>query len=144
MPDITLTSDVIVGFPGETNEEFLDTLDVVRQVEFDSLYTFLFSPREGTPAAAMEDVLSHEEKQKNFQTLVDLQNQISKKKNDAYVGKTVSVLVDGVSKNNEEMLAGRTEGNKIVNFRAKAAQPGQIVPVKITKAQTWALIGEEI
>ena len=143
MPDITLTSDVIVGFPGETNEEFLDTLDVIRQVEFDSLYTFLFSPREGTPAAKMEDVLSHEEKQKNFQTLVDLQNQISKKKNDVYVGRTVAVLVDGVSKNNSRMMAGRTEGNKIVNFAAKGAEPGQIIPVRITKAQTWALIGEE-
>lgn len=144
MPNITLTSDVIVGFPGETNEEFLDTLDVIRQVEFDSLYTFIFSPREGTPAAKMEDVLSREEKQKNFQTLVDLQNQISKKKNDAYVGKTVAILVDGISKNNPEMMAGRTEGNKIVNFEAKTAKPGQIVPVKITKAQTWALIGEEV
>ncbi len=144
IPDITLTSDVIVGFPGETNEEFQDTLALVRQVEFDSLYTFVFSPREGTPAATMEDVLSPEEKQKNFQMLVDLQNQISKRKNDAYVGKTIEVLVDGVSKNNDNMMAGRTEGNKIVNFQAKAAKPGQFVFVRITKAQTWSLIGEEI
>ncbi len=144
MPDITLTSDVIVGFPGETTEEFEDTLSLVQQVEFDSLYTFIFSPREGTPAARMEDVLTPEEKSVNFRRLVDLQNEISKKKNEAYVGKTVEILVDGVSKNNEQMMAGRTEGNKIVNFKAKTAQPGKLISVRITEAQTWALIGEEV
>lgn len=107
IPDISLSTDIIVGFPTETNEDFLDTLDVLRKAEFDSVFSFIYSKREGTPAAKMDFVLTEEEIKKNFDKLLEVQNEISKKKNDAYLGKTYTVLVDGVSKNNDEMLSGR-------------------------------------
>ncbi|MBQ4109772.1 MAG: tRNA (N6-isopentenyl adenosine(37)-C2)-methylthiotransferase MiaB [Clostridia bacterium] len=144
MPGVALTSDVIVGFPNETREDFLQTVELVREVRFDSLFTFIFSPREGTPAAKMTDLISDKEKHKNFEMLLGVQNEISKEINDSYVGKTYEILVDGVSKNNPEMMAGRTRTNKIVNFTSKGAKQGDLVNVKVTKSQTWALIGEEI
>lgn len=142
IPGIALTSDVIVGFPGETNEDFEETLDLVRKVEFDSLFTFIYSPRKGTPAEKMEDVLSEEEKQANFQKLLEVQNEISKKINDGYIGKTVEVLVEGYSKNNDKMLTGRTRTGKIVNFPGTEEMINTFVNVKINEAQTWSLIGE--
>jgi len=142
IPDIYLSSDVIVGFPSETNEEFLDTIEVLKEVEFDMIFSFIYSKREGTPAAKMDFVLSEEEIHDNFNTLLEVQNEISKKKNDAYVGRVCSVLVDGVSKNNAEMLSGRTDSSKIVNFKGDASLKGQYVDVKITEAHTWSLNGE--
>ncbi len=144
IPGIALSSDVIVGFPNETYENFKDTLDLVEKVRFDTLFTFIYSKRPGTPAAKMEDSVTDEEKHKNFEELLALQNKISREINDSYVGKIYEVLVEGVSKNNPDMMSGRTDTNKIVNFASKTASEGELVKVKITSAQTWALLGEEI
>ena len=142
IPDIYLSSDVIVGFPTETNEEFLDTLEVLKEVEFDMIFSFIYSKREGTPAAKMDFVLSEEEIHRNFNTLLEVQNEISKRKNDAYVGRVCSVLVEGESKNNPQMLSGRTDSSKIVNFKGDSSLKGKYVNVKITQAHTWSLNGE--
>ncbi len=142
IPDISLSTDIIVGFPTETNEDFSDTLDVLRKVEFDSVFSFIYSRRVGTPAAKLEFCLTPDEIHKNFDTLLEVQNEISKRKNDAYVGNTYTVLVDGVSKNNPEMLSGRTDSSKIVNFRGDASLKGKYVKVKVTEAHTWSLNGE--
>lgn len=141
IPNIALTSDIIVGFPGESNEDFEETLDIVRKVEFDTLFTFIYSPRKGTPAEKMEDVLTKEEKQKNFQKLLDVQNEISLKINKQYLNKTFEVLVEGSSKNNEQMMTGRTRTGKIVNFPGDKSMIGKLVNVKITEVQTWSLTG---
>lgn len=142
MPDIVLTSDVIVGFPGETNEDFEGTMDILRQVEYDMIFSFIYSKRKGTPAAEMEDCLTPEEKHRNFERMVEFQNEISKKKNDAYFGRIEKVLVEGESKTNPEFLSGRTDGGKIVNFRGDSRLIGEIVDVKITEVKTWSLLGE--
>jgi len=142
IPDISLSTDVIVGFPTETKEEFLDTLDVLRKVEFDNIFSFIYSRREGTPAAKLDFVLTEEEIHNNFDKLLEVQNEISKKKNDRYVGKIVTVLVDGESKNNKNTLSGRTDTGKIVNFKGDKALTGKYVEVKITEAHTWSLNGE--
>jgi len=136
-----LTTDVIVGFPTETTEDFKETLDVLRQVEYDQIFSFIYSRREGTPAAKLDFVLSEEEIHKNFNELLEVQNEISKRKNDAYVGRTVRVLVDGISKNNPEMLSGRTDTSKIVNFKGDKSLTGKYVEVKIVEAHTWSLNG---
>ena len=141
IPHIVLTSDIIVGFPGETREEFLQTLSLVEEVEYDALFTFLFSPRPGTPAAALPDPVSPEEKQRNFQELVDAQNRISAKKHAAYVGTVQQVLVDGVSGDPEHPLTGRTPGGRLVHLTGDAGPVGSLIPVKITGSSTWALFG---
>ena len=142
IPDIVLTSDVIVGFPGETTGEFEDTLRVLEEVRFDALFTFIYSPREGTPAARMPDPLSKEEKAANFQRLVDLQNAISAEKQAAYVGKTMRCLVDVLSDDPRHNLNARTPGGRLVHFSGDEALLGQFVDLKITGASTWALFGE--
>lgn len=142
IPDIALSTDIIVGFPTETNEDFLDTLDVLKKAEFDSVFSFIYSRRVGTPAAKLDFVLTEEEIKKNFDKLLEVQNEISKKKNDAYLGNVYKVLVDGVSKNNGETLSGRTDTAKIVNFRGDKSLCGKYVNVKITEAHTWSLNGE--
>lgn len=144
IPDVVLTSDVIVGFPGETNEEFLDTLRLVEKVRFDSLFTFIYSKRSGTPAANMPDVLTAEEKQANFEKLLSLQNQISREINESYDGKIVEVLAEGHSKTDLSMQSGRTEGGKVVNFKAPLDCTGQFVKVKIDDVKTWSLNGRII
>ncbi len=144
IPNISISTDIIVGFPTETNEDFLDTLDVLRKVEFDSVFSFIYSRREGTPAAKLDFVLTDDEIHKNFNTLLEVQNEISKRKNDAYLGRICEVLVDGVSKNNDEMLSGRTDTAKIVNFKGDKSLKGKYVNVKITEAHTWSLNGELI
>ncbi len=144
MPEIVLTTDIIVGFPGETNEDFEETMSILKEVEYDMIFSFIYSKRKGTPAAEMEDCLSPEEKHRNFERMVAFQNEISKRKNDAYFGRTEKVLVEGHSKTNPEFLCGRTEGGKIVNFRGDAALTGEMVDVKITEVKTWSLIGEII
>lgn len=142
MPDITLTSDIIVGFPGEGREEFSDTLSLLERVRFDTIYSFIFSKRQGTPACDMADVIPEEEKKQNFNDLLEIQNQISYEKNKRLTGKTLKVLTEGESKTNSEYLTGRTEGNKIVNFKGDKALAGNIIDVKIKNAKTWNLEGE--
>ncbi len=141
IPDISLSTDVIVGFPTETYEDFEETLDVLRKVEFDNIFSFIYSRREGTPAAKLDFVLSEEEIHKNFDRLLEVQNEISKRKNDAYVGTTQRVLVDGASKNNPKMLSGRCDSSKVVNFEGDKSLIGEYVEVIITEAKTWSLNG---
>ena len=144
IPDIVLTSDIIVGFPGETTEEFEDTMAVLREVEFDALFTFIYSPREGTPAAKMPDPLSKEEKAANFQRLVDLQNEISARKQAAYVGRTLRCLVDVESEDPRHNLNARTAGGRLVHFTGDTALLGRYIDLRITSASTWALFGETV
>ncbi len=141
-PDIALTTDIIVGFPGESDEDFEKTLEVVKRVEYDSVYTFIFSPRKGTPAYSMPNQIPDEIKKARFERLNDLQNDISRRKNEAMIGKIVRVLVDGKSKNNEKIYTSRTESNKIVHFESQEDYTGKFINIKITRADTFALYGE--
>ena len=142
IPDIVLTSDIIVGFPGETAEEFEDTLRVLEEVRFDALFTFIYSPRPGTPAAEMDDPMPREEKLANFNRLTALQDSISEEKHAAYVGKTVRCLMDGLSDDERYDLTARTPGNRLVRVVGDPAALGQFRDVKITGANKWSLFGE--
>ena len=142
IPDIVLTSDVIVGFPGETTEEFEDTLKVLEEVRFDALFTFIFSPRTGTPAASMDDPMSKEEKLANFNRLTALQDAISEEKHAAYIGKTVRCLIDGLCDDERYDLTARTPGNRLVRVVGDEGALGQFREVKITDANKWSLFGE--
>jgi tRNA-2-methylthio-N6-dimethylallyladenosine synthase len=144
MPDVAFTTDIIVGFPNETDEQFEDTLSLYREVGYDSAYTFIYSPREGTPAAKMVDNVPLEVKKERLQRLNAVVNETAAKKNKAFIGKVVDVLVEGTSKNNEDVLAGYTTKSKLVNFRGPKSAIGKIVQVKITDAKTWSLNGEMI
>lgn len=144
IPGIVLTTDIIVGFPGETNEDFEETMTLLSEVEYDLIFSFIYSKRKGTPAAEMPDVLTDEEKHQNFDRMIELQNVISKKKNDEYMGRVEEVLVEGKSKTNPEFLSGRTSGGKIVNFKGDVSLVGSIVKVKINETKTWSLGGEII
>ena len=144
MPEIVLTTDIIVGFPGETDADFAETVSLLKEVEYDTIFSFIYSKRNGTPAAKMPDVMDEVQKHQNFEAMLAVQNEISRRKNDAYLGRTETVLVEGFSKNNRETLTGRTEGGKVVNFPGEKEQIGQMVKVKITKTQTWSLFGEMI
>ena len=141
IPDVVLTSDVIVGFPGETTEEFEDTLKVLEAVRFDALFTFIFSPRPGTPAADMDDPMPREEKLRNFNRLVALQDQISEEKHRAYIGKTVRCLMDGESGDPDYPLTGRTPGNRLVRAAGPVSAVGTFAQVEITGANKWSLFG---
>ncbi len=142
MPHLALSTDIIVGFPGETDEEFEDTLKLLRRVQFDNVYSFLYSKREGTAASKLPDPNSHEVKQKRFERLLEVQNEIALELNQAYEGKIYDVLVEGVSKTNPDCMTGRTDTNKIVNFPGNESMVGRFIPVRITKAHTWSLNGE--
>ena len=142
IPNIVLTSDVIVGFPGETTPEFEDTLSLVEQVRFDALFTFIYSPRKGTPAAEMEDPMSKEEKSANFNRLVEAQNRISLEKHQAYIGTVQRCLVDSVSEDSRNNLNARTPGGRLVHLNGDLSLLGQFVDVKITGCSTWALFGQ--
>jgi len=144
MPDLVLTSDVIIGFPGETEEEAMDTVSLVEEVEFDALFTFIFSPRPGTKAAEMPDPVDRREKQKWFDKLLDVQNGISARLHADYIGKTVRVLVDGKSDDEQFPLSSRTEGNRLVRLTGDETLIGQFIDVKVTDSNTWALYGEPI
>ena len=139
MPDLVLTSDVIVGFPGETAEEFEETMTLIEEVRYDSLFTFIFSPRIGTPAAQMEDPTPKAEKNQRFDRLCDLQNKISEQIHEGYVGKTFRCLVDGTDK---DMLTARTEGGRLVRFVGCESLIGTYQNLKITGSTTWSLTGE--
>ena len=141
MPDLVLTSDVIVGFPGETEEEFEETISLIEQVRYDSLFTFIFSPRAGTPAASMEDPTPKEEKNRRFDKLCAVQNAISEQIHKDYIGKVMTCLVDGTDK---EFLTARTEGGRLVRFLGDAALIGSYARITITGATTWSLTGEMV
>ena len=141
VPEITLSTDIIVGFPGETDEDFEQTLSLVEQVRYDSAYTFIYSKRVGTPAATREDQVPEEIVKARFDRLLALQNSIGRAINDDLVGSSVEVLCEGPSRTNEDRLTGRTEGNKIVNFIGDGNLRGKMVRVHIEHAQTWSLEG---
>jgi tRNA-2-methylthio-N6-dimethylallyladenosine synthase len=142
VPGIAVTTDIIVGFPTETEADFLETLDLVEKAEFEGAFTFVFSKREGTPAALFEDDTPEEIKKQRLYILNERVNQGYLKGNERFVGKIVKVLVDGVSKYDDEVLAGYTEHNKLVNFKGDPSLIGQIVNVRVTLAKTWFLMGE--
>jgi tRNA-2-methylthio-N6-dimethylallyladenosine synthase len=144
MPDLVLTTDIIVGFPGETDEEFEDTLRLAEEVRYDAMFTFIFSPRVGTPAAKLPDPATREEKQKRFDRLLEVANGISAEKHRAYVGKTLRVLVDGVSGDPRHPLSSRTDGGRLVHLLGGEDLIGRYVQARITNSTTWALFGEVV
>ena len=139
MPELVLTSDVIVGFPGETEEEFEETVSLIEQVHYDSLFTFIFSPRTGTPAASMEDPTPKAEKNRRFDKLCAVQNAISEEIHSAYIGKRLRCLVDG---RDGEHLTARTEGGRLVRFAGEDSLIGSFRSIEITGATTWSLTGK--
>ena len=140
MPELVFTSDVIVGFPGETEAEFEETVSLIEQVRYDALFTFIYSPRPGTPAAKLPDPTPKEEKNRRFDRLLAVQNAISEEKHRAYVGKTLRVLVDG---RDGELLTARTDGGRLVRLEGPDGLIGRFVNVTITGATTWSLVGRK-
>jgi len=141
MPGIVITSDVIVGFPGETDEEFEDTLRLVEKAQFDAMFTFIYSKRPGTPAAKLEDTSTREEKQLRFDRLLELQNAISDEKHLQYIGKTVRVLIDGESYDERYPLKARTNGGRLVHMQGDAGLIGRFLDARITQSNSWSLFG---
>jgi tRNA-2-methylthio-N6-dimethylallyladenosine synthase len=146
-PDIVITTDFIVGFPGETDGDFEDTMDVIERARFDAAFTFLYSPRAGTPAASYEDRVPDAVMHARFDRMVKRLNEISLEKNRAMLGGIYEVLIEGTSKTDASLLAGRTPGGKLVNIRPSArtgaeSRPGRIVPVRLTETNTFSFIGE--
>jgi tRNA-2-methylthio-N6-dimethylallyladenosine synthase len=141
IPAASITTDLILGFPGETEQEFQETLDLVERVRFDAIYVFLYSPRPGTAAATMPDQISGEVKKQRFTRLTEAQNEISLEINKVLVGQDLEVLVEGKSKTNPERWSGRTRTGKIVVFKGEGDLTGKIAEVAIDCAQTWNLIG---
>ena len=144
MPGLVITSDIIIGFPGETEEEAMETVSLVDEVGYDALFTFIYSPRPGTKAAQMPDPVSRAEKQKWFDKLLEVQNARSAALHAAYVGKTVRVLCDGESDDADYPIAARTDGNRLVRLKGDVSLIGRFVDVRITKSNTWARYGEPV
>ena len=144
MPELVLTSDVIIGFPGETEAEAMETVALVEQVRFDALFTFIFSPRPGTPAAKLDDPVPRAEKQVWFDRLCDAQNKISEEIHAQYVGRTLRCLIDGQSDDSRWPLTARTAGGRLVHLVGDAFAIGNYHDVKITDSNTWALFGEMV
>ena len=143
IPDIGLTTDIIVGFPGETDEDFQDTMDVVNEVGFENAYMFMYSKRTGTPAATMENQVDEKVKNERLQKLIRLQNMKAREESQKYLGQTIKVLVEGPSRKNPEMLTGRTSTHKVVLFKNNEKNlKGKFVNIKINDAKTWTLYGE--
>ena len=142
IPDVSLSTDIIVGFPNETEEQFLDTLDVVKKVEFDQIYMFIFSPREGTVAAKMEDDITYEEKVDRLERLKELYETTLPKLNSKMIGKVYRVLVEGKSKTNKELYTGRSSQNKVVIFKADESLVGKVADIKIDSEHLWYLTGQ--
>ncbi len=142
MSDLVITTDMIVGFPGETNEEFEDTLRLVEAVGYDSMFTFIYSRREGTVAAKLPDPMTRQEKQVNFDKLLALANSLSLEKHREYVGKSVEVLIDGYIEGEQFPITSRTKGGRLVHMKGDASLVGEFKKVKITDSTTWALFGE--
>jgi tRNA-2-methylthio-N6-dimethylallyladenosine synthase len=144
LPDVSLSTDIIVGFPGETEEDFVETLEVVEQVQYDSAFTFVFSPRRGTTAGEIkEGLVPHDVKSERMERLVELVQQGAKERAQRFVGRTLEVLVEGTSRKDPDRLRGRSSHNKVVNFTGMAA-PGEIAEVHITSATSQTLMGEEL
>ncbi len=144
MPDLVLTTDIIVGFPGETEEEFAETLSLVEAVRYDAMFTFIFSPRVGTPAAELPDPVTREEKQVWFDALVDTANRISGEIHKSYEGETLRVLVDGRTGREEYNLSSRTAGGRLVHLKGDEALVGRFIDARITASNTWALYGQPV
>lgn len=144
IPDIAITTDIIVGFPGETEEDFLDTLNLVKEVEFDSAFTFMYSKRKGTPAAKMPNQIDDDIKKDRLNRLMQVQDAITANKNMNLKGTIQEVLVEGISKGNINRLSGRSRTNKLVNFEGNEDLIGKVVNVKITEPHTWSLLGKII
>jgi tRNA-2-methylthio-N6-dimethylallyladenosine synthase len=144
IPDVTISSDIIVGFPGETEQDFCDTLSMLDEVGFDMTYSFIYSPRKGTPAAEMEDQIPDNVKGERMNRLLEKQNSIALEKNKPMENTVIRVLCDGPSKNNPSVYSGRSEGNKIVLFKGDESDIGKFINVKKTKAETFALNGEKV
>ncbi len=144
VPDCALSTDIIVGFPNETYEQFLETVELCKKVQYDSAFTFIYSPRNGTPAAKIKDNVSSKDKSLRFRELVKVLEEGISKKSAEMVGKTYDVLVEGASEKNPEMLSGYTEKNKLVHFKGDLSLVGKIVPVKILESHTYSMIGELI
>ena len=147
IPDIAFSTDLMIGFPGETEEDLLDTIDVVEKVRYDNAFTFIYSKREGTPAAKMEDQIPEDVKHERFNRVLSKVNEILGEINESYVGKTVEVLVEGRSKTDETKFTGRTRQNKLINFSVKNPEEdllGKLMNVKVTESTTFSLIGEEV
>ena len=142
MPDLVLTTDIIVGFPGETDEDFEDTISLCEEVRYDAMFTFIYSKRVGTPAASMPDPYTREQKQKHFDRLTEVSNRISGEKHKEYEGKTLRVLVDGETGRDEYNLSSRTNGGRLVHLKGESSLIGKFIDVKITASNTWALYGE--
>ena len=142
IPNLTLSTDIIVGFPGETDEEFEDTLDVVRKVNFEQVYMFIYSRRVGTPGDKMENQIPEEIKHKRFDRLKALYEEQIEENNKAYIGTVHNLLVEGYSKTNSNFLTGRTDSNKVIIFEGNASLIGKVVPVKIVSEHLWYLKGE--
>ena len=141
IPDIAMTTDLMVGFPEETEEDFLDTLDIVEKVRYDAAFTFIYSVRQGTPAAEMENQISQETKHERFDRLLALVNRIGSEINQSYKDKVVQVLVEGESKNDSTKLMGRTRQNKLINFEGDKSLIGKLVNIKITQPKAFSLNG---
>ena len=141
IPNVNLTTDLIVGFPGETEEDFQETLDFLREVKFDAAFTFIYSKRSGTPAATFDNQIDDDIKHRRLEELMAVQNAISLEKNLALVDSVVEVLVEGASKTDDKIFTGRTRSNKLILFEHGSEQAGDLVNVKITQAQTWLLKG---
>ncbi len=141
IPEISLTTDIIVGFPGETEEDFLETLDVLRKVRYDNIYSFIYSPRKGTPAAVLECKVPPEVQSERFDRLLKLQHSISNENNQTVVGEIKKILVEGISKNNPEMYTGRLESGRLVHFACDTDLTGEIINVRIDRAETFNLFG---
>ncbi len=142
IPNVALTTDIIVGFPNETYEQFLETVSLCREVHYDSAFTFIYSPRNNTPAAKIKDNVTPAEKGKRFKELVKALEEDIVKYSEDMIGKVYDVLVDGVSEKNSDMLSGYTEKNKLVHFKGPISLVGQIVKVKILESHTYSMIGE--
>ena len=140
-PDIAITTDIIVGFPGETEEEFEDTLSLVEYVKYDSAFTFIYSPREGTPAAGFSDQIPYDIKHERFERLNEVVNKYSLEKNERLSDKTVKVLIDGSSRKGDESYSGRTDGFKLVNVSSGRDITGRLVDVRITECKTFSIDG---
>lgn len=144
VPDAVITTDLIVGFPGETEKDFEETLDLLRTVEYDDAFTFIYSPRKGTPAAGFGAQVPDAVKHERLDRLMALQNEICLKRNKRLVGRTLAVMVEGPSKSNPAMLSGRTDGNDLVLWpKIRDHAPGDLVNVKMERAQTWLIRGKE-
>ena len=144
MPDIAITTDIIVGFPGETEEDFAETMDVVEKVEYDSAFTFIYSKRTGTPAAAMEDQVPEDVVKERFDRLLTRVQEIASQKAEKYTGSIQKILVENVNEQDDSLVTGRMDNNSVVHFPGGADLIGKIVPVKLTECRGFYYIGERI